>query len=236
MARPVNPEEHAAHRRNILAAAQTLVNSVGFDAMTVQDVIESARISKGAFYHYFPSKHALLDGLVEGMHTQVHDLLDPIVGHPEMDALTKLTMLFRASIQWKRQQMPFILGIMRVWYADSNAIVRCKAADRSIEIMVPLLTQIVRQGIREGTLHPEHPEQVACVLVSLLQGMGDAMARALLEGPLEDDDVETTIATVGAYTAAFEQLLGAPSGSIRLLEAETIREYAALIASERRDA
>ena len=236
MARPVNPEEHAAHRGNILAAAQALVNSVGFEAMTVQDVTESAGISKGAFYHYFSSKHALLDGLVEGMHAQVHGLLDPIVYDGQMDALTKLTMLFRASIQWKREQMPFILGILRVWYADSNAIVRYKAADRSIEIMAPLLTQIVRQGIEEGTLHPEHPEQVACVLVALLQGMSDALARALLAGSQVAEEVESTIATVGAFTTAFEQLLGAPKGSIQVMEPETIREYAALIAGERRDA
>jgi len=42
------------------------VYTTGFEQMSVQDILDELKISKGAFYHYFDSKLALLDGLVNG--------------------------------------------------------------------------------------------------------------------------------------------------------------------------
>ena len=45
MARTVKPEEFAAKRNAILAAAQRLVFSKGYDQMSIKDVLDQARIA-----------------------------------------------------------------------------------------------------------------------------------------------------------------------------------------------
>src|SRR5665647_2543286 len=60
-------KEHAVRRGEILDVAQRLVYSKGYEQMTVQDILDGLQISKGAFYHYFGSKPALLEALIERM-------------------------------------------------------------------------------------------------------------------------------------------------------------------------
>lgn len=54
----------AAQPQNILAAALKAFGEKGFAATRMEDVAKHAGITKGAIYLYFPSKQALLEGLV----------------------------------------------------------------------------------------------------------------------------------------------------------------------------
>ena len=65
MARVAKEEERAVKRNAILDAALQLVYTKGYEQMSIQDILTSLQISKGAFYHYFNSKQAVLDGLVD---------------------------------------------------------------------------------------------------------------------------------------------------------------------------
>ena len=62
MARTLDPAAHAVKRDTFLDAAQRLIKTKGYEALSVQDVLAAVGTSKGAFYHYFDSKAALLDG------------------------------------------------------------------------------------------------------------------------------------------------------------------------------
>ena len=43
----------------ILRAAQDLISQAGYESASVSDICRSAGISKGAFYHHFPSKQSV---------------------------------------------------------------------------------------------------------------------------------------------------------------------------------
>jgi TetR/AcrR family transcriptional repressor of nem operon len=59
------PKDGTANRERILDAAQHLVIENGFAATSVDEVIESAGTSKGAFFHHFASKRDLARALTE---------------------------------------------------------------------------------------------------------------------------------------------------------------------------
>ena len=67
MARILKEEEYNAKRNKILDFAQGLVYSRGYAHMTIQDILDGLKISRGALYHYFDSKDALLEALVDRM-------------------------------------------------------------------------------------------------------------------------------------------------------------------------
>jgi AcrR family transcriptional regulator len=58
--RTVHPTERGgATRRKILEAAAEAFSEHGFAGTSLNDVIKSAGVTKGGFYHHFPSKEAL---------------------------------------------------------------------------------------------------------------------------------------------------------------------------------
>ena len=59
------PRDAARTRDSILDAAQALILDHGFGATTVDAVVARAGITKGAFFHHFPSKAELARALVE---------------------------------------------------------------------------------------------------------------------------------------------------------------------------
>ena len=103
MARSVNEKEYALKRNQILDVTQRLVYTKGYEQMAIQDILVDLQISKGAFYHYFDSKPALLEALIERFAQEALELLNPIVQDPHLPALEKLQRFFDTAVRWKRR-------------------------------------------------------------------------------------------------------------------------------------
>ncbi len=225
MARIVKEQEYAVKRNAILDVAQRLVYTKGYEQMTIQDMLDDLQISKGAFYHYFDSKQAVLEALIERMQEEVEQLLLSIVQDPHLPALEKLRRFFPMLARWKTARKTFILALLRVWYTDDNALFRQKLRATVVKRVTPLLTGVIRQGIQEGVLTTSYPDQVGEVIVSLVLDLGDTIAWLLLSWEPKRDDVRRIESTVAAYTDALERALGAPTGSLPLVDAQTLKEW-----------
>lgn len=60
------------NKENIQACALALFSAKGYDAVGVQEICESAGITKPTLYHYFGSKRGLLEALLAGHFTILH--------------------------------------------------------------------------------------------------------------------------------------------------------------------
>ena len=218
-------KEHAVRRSEILDVAQRLVYTKGYEQMTIQDMLDELQISKGAFYHYFDSKQALLSALIERMGDQIEQLVLPIVHDPALPALDKLQRVFAILNRWKIARKEFFLALLRVWYADDNAIVRQKLRVAAVKWVAPWFSTIIRQGIQEGVFTTSYPDQVGEVVLSLVQDLGETLGELLLSFKPERDDMLRVESTVAAYTDALGRVLGAPTGSLCLVDAETLKEW-----------
>jgi AcrR family transcriptional regulator len=176
MARTVKKEEYAAKRNQILDAAQHLVYTKGYERMTLQDILSEVQISSGAFYHYFDSKPAVLEGFIERIRQGVEQPLLPIVHDPHLSAIEKLQGFFDTLDRLRIAHKTDVLKLARVWYTDDNAIVRQKVDEAVVKQRVPLLSAIVGQGVREGAFTTAYPDQIGEVILSLLHGMGNTHA------------------------------------------------------------
>ena len=218
-------KEHAVRRNEILDAALRLVNTKGYEQMTIQDILDDLQISKGAFYHYFDSKQALLEAIIERMVDEVEQLLIPIVQARHMPVLEKLFSFFATPGRFKTARKAFFLALLRVWYTDDNAIVRQKVNATGTKRVTPLFTAIIQQGVQEGVLTTPYPDEAGGVAWSLLQSLGDTLAGLLLSGESEQDALQRIERTIAAYTDALECILGAPTGSLHLVDTEILTEW-----------
>ncbi|HEY1163270.1 MAG TPA: TetR/AcrR family transcriptional regulator, partial [Candidatus Dormibacteraeota bacterium] len=164
MARTVNPTLHTVRREAFLDVAQRLVQTKGYEAMSIQDVLDELDASKGAFYHYFDSKQALLEAIVDRFADAGIATVAPVLNDPDLPALRKLERIFAGIASFKAERKEFVLAIIEVWNSDGNAIVREKLRRLTVNLLVPLLSVVIKQGIDEGAFAADSPEETAMVL------------------------------------------------------------------------
>lgn len=222
MPRTVNPTLHTVRRDAFVDAGQHLIQSKGYEAMSVQDVLDVLDTSRGAFYHYFDSKQALLEAVIDRFVDGALATLAPIVNDPHLPAFRKLELVFSSIATWKAERKELTLAILEVWISDSNAIVREKLRRQTVTRLVPLLSTIVEQGMAEGSIEVSSPPETARVLVSLMQGFQDLAVEQFLARQAETISFEVVQCTAAANTEAFERILGVPSGSLTLIDEETL--------------
>jgi TetR/AcrR family transcriptional regulator, transcriptional repressor for nem operon len=218
-------KEPAIRRNEILDAGQRILFRKGYEQMTIQNILDDTQISKGAFYHYFDSKQALLEGLIERMGEEGIQLIRPILTDPKLNALQKLNIYFDSAMRWKTDQIVTLIPILRVWYSDDNSLLRQKELAAGKKIMVPLLTDVLRQGSSEGLLGTPYPEQMAEVLVSLIMGLSDALGELILVGQAGPANLIRVEAVVAAYTYSVERTIGAAPSSLKLIDMEKMKQW-----------
>jgi AcrR family transcriptional regulator len=223
--RTVNPESHASRRDEFIDAGQRLIQSKGYEQLSIDDVLAETGASKGAFYHYFGSKQGLLEAVIERMVKGGIEVVGAVVSKPNLSAVDKLHTYFSTLAAYKAEQKEFVLRLLEVWYSDDNAIVREKFRKEVVQLVTPHFATIIRQGVAEGAFTLTQPEQMARVVLSLMLDTGDEAGELYLArhtGQISLDEVRQRIST---YELALERLLGVPAGTLHLVEESTLQEW-----------
>ena len=104
-----NPHPEVTERR-ILAAAKKLFAEKGYDKTSIQDIIDKlGDLSRGAIYHHFKSKEAILERLNTDDWHASQALCDEIAKRDDMNAMEKLRSLFANSLgdaAWRSSRPP----------------------------------------------------------------------------------------------------------------------------------
>lgn len=234
MARMIKTEEHAVKRNEILDAAQRLVYTKGYAQMSIQDILDDLKISKGAFYHYYRSKQALLEALIERILQQAEAIILPIVNDPHLSALEKLQRYFDSVARWKTERVDLMLALLRIWYTDDNLLVRQKVTAQGLKVIMPPLTKVIQQGMQEGVLATAYPDRVCEVIFSMMLAMADKLAEILLAPPAPKSILPQLESTLEVYTNAIERVLGTPAGTLCLIDRKILKQWIVVPKKERK--
>jgi TetR/AcrR family transcriptional regulator, transcriptional repressor for nem operon len=226
MARTVNVVEQAARRDAILDATQRLILSNGYERLTVQHILEELQISKGAFYHYFDSKPAVVEALTERLVDDAERALARIAKEPQLGVTEKLQRFFGEIIQWKSARQNLMVAMLPVWYAPDNLAFRLLVDSATAKRLAPLLSLIVRQGVDEHHFATAYPEQAGAIIVAVVQALQDAIAAQLLTRTAKANDV---VATHSAHIEAIERYLGVPAGTLYRADARAVNGWIAAL-------
>jgi len=232
VARTVKAAEHAARRDAILDAAQRLILSNGYERLTVQDLLDELQISKGAFYHYFDSKPAVIEALSARLVDDSERVLAPIVADPERGALDKLRRFFGEIIRWKSARQNLFVAMLPVWYAPGNVVFRVQLDRAVAKRLAPLLTTVVRQGVDEHLFATAYPDQAGAIIVALIQSLQDTLAGQLLAAAYRSSDVlfaKEIVVSYRAHIEAIERYLGIPVGALHRTESRTVSSWIAAL-------
>jgi AcrR family transcriptional regulator len=142
----------------VLDAAIALFTERGFAQTRVEDIASRAGLSKGAVYLYFPSKEALLEGIVRRAVLPIADsVLGSIAnyeGDPRFVLSGALKLMAMKLSDEKFLAVPKLLFREVVGFPQLAAMYRREVLDR----VLPAITTLLRRGIEQGYLRPIDPE------------------------------------------------------------------------------
>ncbi len=223
--RRANVAARAARRDEFIEAGRRLIQTRGYERFTVEDLLAEVGASKGAFYHYFDSKPALLEAVVERFTEEILAAAAVVVADPNLPAVEKLRRYFRAIAAGKNAERAFLEELLRVWYSDENAIVREKTRRRTLHLVTPHVGAIIRQGIAEGAMTLGDPDEMARVVLAVILDAGDEASELYLATRQGTVGPEQVRARLAPYVTAVERILGLDPGSLELADEATLRTW-----------
>lgn len=225
MARTLNPAVHLVRREAFVDAALRLTQTKGYEQMSIQDVLDAVDASRGAFYHYFDSKQALLEAMVDRIADGALAAVAPVVDDPDLAAIPKLERFFGGIAQFKTDRKALMLEFVKVWTSDDNAIMREKVRRTLVGRVAAILARIVEQGIAEEVFAIDSPGETAAILMMLLTGFQDTAIDLFLARQANTISFEEAERTMTNFSHAFERVLGARKGSIHTVDQRTLHEW-----------
>jgi TetR/AcrR family transcriptional regulator, cholesterol catabolism regulator len=207
-------------RAETLDRAVALFVQRGYDNVSLNDLIADAGASKGAFYHWFPSKDALITALAERSARDQFTVVENAVAKSRGNALDRLNALLRAGFDVKmRMGTPEQLAAMVSLLRPANAHLYGRILTASENLTRPLLTRVISEGIGEGVFDTFDAEGVADVILGLAARV-NANVVQILDAIDESSRVQAvTILTkrFKLHGVAVDRVLGLPDGSIIVL-------------------
>lgn len=159
MSRNPHPEHT---RQRILDAARILFAANGYEHTSIQQIMAATALSKGAIYHHFPSKEAILEALSASDIRQYQAAVDTVRAS-DSTALDKLR-----TITFDYCGEPEHLTTIRAMLPmlnDPKTLANNLASWRTD--LTDLLNELIDEGLHDGSINTEYPQEAAQLLALL---------------------------------------------------------------------
>jgi AcrR family transcriptional regulator len=230
MPRVVKPKD--VRRGEVLDHALALFLEHGYDNVSLNDLLAVAGTSKGAFYHYFPSKEALVAALAERSAARAFEALRPVFDQPGKNALERLNAGLAASYQVKMAMgAPEQIAAMTSLLKPENQALFGRIVAIWEDLFRPVLTDVITEGVREGVFDTFDPEGVG----DMIQGFAASMQTNLVHVIDAPDAESRRIAIDNAmkrlklHGVATDRILGLADGSTVVLNRKQVEAMVALL-------
>ena len=156
MARNKHPEETVGR---ILDVASRLFLEKGYEHTSIQDIINNlGGLSKGAIYHHFKSKEEILIAVTDRMTAESNHILAQIRDASWLNGREKLRWIFKASINRPVQNDIFSVAPD---FRNNPRLLDSLLRESVEEVAPQYILPIIREGIEDGSIQTEYPEQLA---------------------------------------------------------------------------
>lgn len=184
-------------KQELLKIAYRMFIEKGYENTSIDEIIAEAGIAKGTYYYYFESKEATLEAVIEMM-------IEEEVGRAKAVLETSLPVSQKlVSVIYSLHPAQDEQVIAKALDVTENIVMHEKVNRRIVEEAVPLLTEVVKEGISQGIFECTNIEERVRMLLIISQHIFD-------DGIFTDRDVEV-------YIDVVEKTLGAKGGTMSFI-------------------
>lgn len=181
-------------KQELLNIAYQMFIQKGYEETSIDEIIAEAHIAKGTYYYHFPSKEATLEAVIDMMINNEVQRAQAALSAP-IPVPQKLTGVI-TSLRPEQNES----NIADTLNKKENIIMHEKVNRRIIDEAVPLLAQIVSDGIEQGVFACDHIEERVKMILIMSNYLFDS-------GNFTAENIEVFIDMV-------EKTLGAQSGTL----------------------
>lgn len=184
-------------KQELLDIAYRMFIQKGYEETSIDEIIAEANIAKGTYYYYFPSKEATLEAVIDMMINkeveQAKTLLSAPISIPE-----KLVGIITSLRPEREESM-----ISDTLNQSENIVMHEKVNRRVVKEAVPLLTDVITEGLEQGIFDCDYIEERIRMILN--------MSNVLF------DNSNFTEGDVIVFIDVVEKTLGARSGTLEFI-------------------
>ncbi len=155
-------------KKEIIGTAKALFLKNQYDQTTMAHITKELGIAKGTIYHYFSSKEALLDAIVEDEVTKTVEAIDHKLSGFSGTAAQMLVFLINLSDVTTSQDIP-----LQELHQKGNSLMHTRLLARLTEKLAKIYCEVIKKGCQQGIFHTSYPLESAELLLAGLQFLTD---------------------------------------------------------------
>ena len=168
----MSPKQGVAPRRRaeIIEATFFCIALKGYSNITMQNIADSAGVSKGVIHYYFRNKEDLFLSVFE----KLIDDVESHIAHRVEQAKTppeQIRAIIRAVFEKIRENKKFQIVLLDFWaHSTRNANLKKATANRYSRYR-GLVKRIIADGTKQGYFKEADPGQVSSALIGMMEGL-----------------------------------------------------------------
>ena len=189
-------KKHNERKQEIIDTALKIFIRKGYEKSSVNDILNEISIAKGTFYHYFKAKEEVLDAIIADTTGTIVTKIEKVIADNSLNPEDKLLKAFSEMRVAPDMGEKFLSDI----HKPENVLMHQKILTSSIKAFVPLMVEIVEEGIEQGKFISQYPkEYMEIVLCSAI---------VLLDDGIFERTEEEKMKLLAALISSLEKMLG----------------------------
>ncbi|HOJ92901.1 MAG TPA: TetR/AcrR family transcriptional regulator [Dictyoglomaceae bacterium] len=141
----------------------------GYNATSISDICERAGVSKGAFFHYFPTKESFFLEVLDKWLFELSERLQTYkkVSGNVPDSILEMTEIFDDIFRESKDKFFLFLEFLRWGVKDEKILKRLGEYFKKYE---EYFSHLIEEGIREGSFVDVDPHIISRTLISFSLG------------------------------------------------------------------
>lgn len=160
-------------REQLINVGLDLMRRHGYGATGLQEILESAGVPKGSFYHHFGSKEEFTGALVERYVALAAEHCASVLGNTRQAPLKRLRRYFEELIRMAGQSAPIqgcLLGSLSLEIAASSGLLQGQLSASFTQWQVGVAA-VLREALENGDLPKSfRPESLAGFVLNSWEG------------------------------------------------------------------
>jgi AcrR family transcriptional regulator len=193
---------------DIMRAAEALFMRQGYEKTSMQQIADHAGVTKGALYHHFDSKEALLERMCADHHEVMLNAARPLAEDASLSCFTRIRKLIDLSRGMGMSSVSFVSEYIKLRGDESSVMLkeRLRKYDRKFyaELIGPLLREAKTKGECEFASSP----QVLAVFIQCLDRGVNEEINQVFASHSRSEAERGIIDIMKSYVYAISRMLG----------------------------
>lgn len=145
-----------ATKMKVLEIASLLFTQKGFESTTMQDIINSSGVSKGAIYHHFKSKEEILEALNDKMFCD-NNPFNVVKNRKDLTGLQKMKMAMalnqadKERAEVSKQAIPIL----------KNPRILASMIETNRRLLSPFWLELIEEGNKDGSIQTQYARELS---------------------------------------------------------------------------